>query len=124
MSATVLISIIAMILVVIFGVSITVLVSKALSNAFRTLDRMHERNGQHVDTLLDRLVAIDWEKFAALKAMEDPAEGGFIVPEDQQEEGSIEVPRKWGSLRALRERTTLTPDEERLLAEDEEEMTR
>lgn len=124
MTALLIFGIVGMILTVSFGVTITVLVSRALSSAFRTVDSMNERNGKHIDTLLDRLVAIDWEKFAALKAMEDPQEGGFFEPGGDEEETGVEVRTSWGTLSRLRERTELTADEERLLAEDEAEMTR
>jgi hypothetical protein len=118
MIALLIFGIISLILTVSFGVTITVLVSKALSDAFRTINAMSKRNGEQIDKLLDRLVAIDWEKYATLRSLEDAEEGAFIPPSDGQEEGGLEKPRRFPRLAALRERTELTPDEERLIAED------
>src|SRR5438105_6679562 len=88
--AALLISIVALILTVTTCVAVTVLVSRALTNAFSTLDSMHARNGQQVSSLLDRLAAIRWEDLVSLRSSEEPEEGGFFAP-GEREEVSVEI---------------------------------
>lgn len=118
MTALLISSILLTVLSVASSVLITVLSFKASSRAFQTLDSMQARHVQQVDVLLDRLVAIDWEKFAVLKSMQDPEVGGFFEPGSDEEDEKSSRGGEWGSLSTLRERTRLTADEERLLAED------
>lgn len=119
MTAILIIGILALILIFGFSVLITVLVSRALSRAFLTLNSMHARSARHLDSVLDRLMTIRWEDYAALKSViEDVDDGGFLTPEEQAEDDEAKLPPSWGHLSALRERMTLTPDEEALLEED------
>jgi hypothetical protein len=99
-TASVIISIIALILTTATSIAITVLVSRALSSAFRTLDTMHKRQVQQLSGLLDRFQAIKWEDLAALRGLEEPAEGGFFPPASNREEaeGGQMVRTPFGSL--------------------------
>lgn len=116
MTASVVISIVALIVVSVTCVSITVLVSKALSSAFSTLNAMHARSGKQMDSVLDRLVALDWEKLAALRSIDEPTEGGFYSPDEQLAPVEVQPPARWGSIQSM-----FTEDEEALLAEDFDE---
>lgn len=118
MTASVIVSIIALIVVSATCVAVTVLVSRALADAFRAIDKMHSRSAEHQGKLLDRFIALDFEKLYTLQLAEDDGDvGGFIAPEDQEEEHEQEMPPpKWGSLTALRER--LSDEERELLDED------
>jgi hypothetical protein len=53
-----------------------------------------------------------------LQSIKEPDEGGFEVPGDDEDEAATMVRTNWGRLVPLGERTTLTADEEVLLAED------
>jgi hypothetical protein len=120
-TATVIFGIVAMILVVVFGVTITVLVSRALSSAFSTLNSMDIRHGKRMEGLLDRFQAIKWEDLAALRSIEDADEGGFMTPTEQRGESGemrIEEPGRWGALSALNDRLRLSEEERALLEED------
>lgn len=121
MTASVIISIFALAVLSTTCVAVTVFVSRALADAFRAIDRMHKRSAEHQGKLLDRFIALDFEKLYTLQvASDDGDEGGFISPEDQgddDEEHEQEIPKPaWGSLTALRER--LTDEERELLEED------
>lgn len=103
-------------------VAVTVLVSRALSSAFQTVNSMHERFARHQDRTLDRLMAVKWEDYVQLRELQvpDTQEGGFIPPEEQVEEGemAIEPPGGWGYLNNLRDRLAVTEEEEEFLRED------
>jgi hypothetical protein len=114
-TALLIFGIVAVILIVGFCVAVTVLVSRALTDVIQMSDRMHKRSTEEQDKLLDRLVAIDWERYAALQTLKEPDEGGFEVPGEDDSETTV-VRTNWGKL--LHERTELTADEEVLLAED------
>lgn len=118
MTATVIISIFALIVVSATCIAVTVLVSRALSSAFRAIDKMHERSAGQQGKLLDRFIALDFEKIYTLRlADDDTGESGGFIPPDEQQEHEQEMPaRSWGSLTALRER--LSEDERELLDED------
>ena len=81
---------------------------------------MQERHSQHMDRTLDRLMAIKWEDYIALRDFEVPEEGGFLTPEEQAQEAGITVeePGRWGTLSHLRDRVEAADHEERLLRED------
>lgn len=120
MSASVLISIVALILTCATAISVTVLVSRALTSAFRALDSMHKRAGDQQSQLLDRFQAIRWEDLAALRSTSDAEDGGFFPPLTvvDVEPGLVEQHTKglWG--RMGNHQTELTDDEAELLAED------
>jgi hypothetical protein len=111
-------------LLVILGlaITVTVLVSQALTDAFRTLDHMHERSQKNLDKVLDRLMTIRWEDYVATQAMSEEEEGGFFTPEEQREEqpGMVEVeePGLWGHLSGLRSRAEVDEEETQILRED------
>lgn len=122
MNASVLISIIALILTFATCVSITVLVSRALSNAFRTIESMHDRMQSANDKTLDRLMTIRWEDYVSVQTLQDDQEGGFFTPEEQGEEiqSGTEVvePSRWGALSTLSSRLEALDNEQKLLDED------
>lgn len=119
MTALLILGIVALVLTVTFGVLITVLVSQSLSRAFLALDRMHLRNAKHLDSVLNRLMAIRWEDYAALASITEEAEdGAFLSPEDQMDDDEKPTPTNWGHLSRLRERISLTSEEAELLDED------
>lgn len=122
MTASVIISIVALIVTSTTAIAVTVLVSQALSNAFRALSDMHERAGKQQSQLLDRFQAIRWEDLAALRSVDETDEGGFFPPTEDAEPGEVtqELPGRWGSLSALRER--LSKEEQALLDEDFDEV--
>lgn len=95
-------------------------VLKTLPRAFDTVERMQNRHAEHMDKTLDRLMAIKWEDYVALRDMEQPEDGGFFSPEDQRKEAGIEVeePGRWGDLRVSRDRLEAMANEEDLLRED------
>lgn len=99
MTASVVISIIALTVMTATMIAVTVLVSHALANAFRALDQMHERSAQQMSGLLDRFQAIRWEDLAALRSIEEPDDGGFIPPTPRKPPAvDDDDPGQWGSL--------------------------
>lgn len=118
-TALLIIGVFVLILTMSFTVLVTVLVFRALSRAFLTLDRMQDHSARHVDSILDRLMTIKWEDFAALRSVGEDVDGGeFLTPEEQREDDEVSKPAMWGHLSALRERISLTEDEQALLDED------
>jgi hypothetical protein len=118
-TASVLIGIACLIVLSSWGIAVTVLLSRALSKAFLTIDRMHLRNSQVFESatgkLLNRLMTIKWEDYVTVEAYEkaDDEEGGFIPPEGAEPEAVTQVlPVR------LRERVYTTPEEQALLDED------
>lgn len=118
MSATVIISIVAVISFSIISITVAVLVSRTLAKTYLLLSHMQSRAYQQQDKLLDRLAAIKWEDLAALRSIEDSQPGGFVAPEEQQQEGGQEMPTRanWPALSQLQER--LSKEEAELLSED------
>jgi hypothetical protein len=108
-------SIFALLITVAFGVVVAVILSNGLSRITSNQSRQNERHAKQIDSLLDRLVSIDWEKYVVMQSLKEPDEGSFEVPIDEDSETTV-VSTNWG--RTLRERTGLTADEEKILAED------
>jgi hypothetical protein len=123
-TASVIIGIVALILITIFGVLVAYMISKALSKAFLALDRIDERNSESLQKTLDRLMTIDWEKYAALRSMEDTSEeGGFAAPGEAEDGGQL-VPNFLGRMR-MTTMPDLDAEEQALLDEDfPEEVSR
>ena len=113
-------------IVAILSLSATVLalhiVFKAHSRTLETLDSVHERQSRQLDSTLDRLVALDWEKLAALRSADTEDVGGFFPPAEPEEgEQEEQEGGRWGALRELRlrgERMAPTAEEQALLDED------
>lgn len=121
MSTSVIISTIALTFAFITSVCITVLVSKALSRAFSTINSMHIRSQASLDKTLDRLMTIRWEDFVSTRSMqEEGEEGGFFTPEEQGNESSVTIvePGRWGALSQLNDRLEALDNENKLLDED------
>lgn len=122
MSASLTVSIVSLILIFATCISITVLVSKALSNAFRTIESMHDRMQAANDKTLDRLMTIRWEDFVASQTYQEDDTGGFFTPDEQKGDSSggtqVVEPSRWGSLSLLNERLEALDNEQKLLDED------
>jgi hypothetical protein len=122
--ATVIISIAALI-----SLSVTVLLvasafRQALHNASRSLERLDARHEKHLDTVLDRLMAIKWEDYAAVRSLDEDQVGGFYPPmhEADDETAVLEVEGpKWGHLHRTAERLQKLENEETLINEDFDE---
>lgn len=118
MTAALIIGIVSMICLTTLSVAVAVLSRQSVSDAFHALERNERRSERHLSTVLDRLMAIDWANVVAMRSVEEPDEGGFIVPEDQKE-GEVEVQdTRWGHLSAMRERLDLLDNESELVEED------
>ena len=121
MSASVILGFFAVTVSFIVTVSVTVLFSRALTSAFSTISSLHERSSRQQDKLIDRLVAIRWEDYAALRSATDETQeyGGFFTPEEQQEEPTgLDVPG-YGTLSTLQDRlAAIASHEETLIKED------
>jgi len=86
---------------------VTVLFCRALSDISRYQDRLISRHHRELQSLLDRLTAVKWEDYAALRSISEPEqEGGFFepgesTPENEDErETAVQVisPGLWGRL--------------------------
>lgn len=97
-------------------------VLKAIPRAFDALDSMQARHSQHMDQLLNRLMAIRWEDYVQVRDLEEPEYGGFQTPEEQRESGDepvmVEGPRGWGTMSRRRENLEALANEETLVMED------
>lgn len=60
-------------------------ISESLSNAIRTLERVHANDGKRIDTVLDRLMAKDFESFKSFQLAEEAESGGQEFPEEEAE---------------------------------------
>ena len=122
MTAAALIGLIVVILSLTTVVLALHIVFKAHSKTLETLNSVHVRQSGQLDTVLDRLVALDWEKLAALRSVEGEQEGGFFPPDlDEDQIQRDEEASRWASLRELRlrgDRMTPTSEEQALLDED------
>jgi hypothetical protein len=100
-------------------VLIAVLSSRAVTDAYRTLDRAHQSHARQVDGLLNRLQAVRWEDFAALQTtLEEGADvGGYYPPEDETETGQYR-PNFLGN---MRRQSTNSSSEDTLIDEDFDE---
>lgn len=118
MSASVLISIIALTFAFATAISVTVLVSRSLANAFRTIESMHTRSYAALDKTLDRLMAIKWEDFVAMQNIDEGEDGGFFAPDEQEDETpSLQQPGLWGRLVTVPE-DPASREEQLILDED------
>jgi len=57
--------------------------SQTLSNALSTVERVHANDGRRIDTILDRLMAMDFESFKSYQLAEESEEGGQEFPEEE-----------------------------------------
>jgi hypothetical protein len=58
-------------------------VSETLSNALRTLERVHTNDGKRIDTILDRFMAMDFQMFKNYQLAEEAEEGGQEIFEEE-----------------------------------------
>jgi len=66
-------------------------VSQTLSNALSTLERVHTNDGKRIDSILDRLMAMDFESFKQYQLAEEADEGGQETF-DEEPSVHLEVP--------------------------------
>jgi hypothetical protein len=110
------------------SLSVTVLlVAQAFRQALATLSRANERtelrHQQHLDTVLDRLMTIKWEDYAAVRTIDEDQVGGFFPQgsgEDDEGETEIITPT-WGHLHKTSERLRASAEEAILIDEDFDE---
>ena len=57
--------------------------SQTLANALSTLERVHTNDGRRIDSILDRLMAMDFESFKSYQLAEESEEGGQEFPEEE-----------------------------------------
>lgn len=69
---------------------------RTLTNALSLVERVHTNDGKRIDTILDRLMAIDFESFKNWQMAESDEEGGIEEPDLEGFDGEpfarIEVP--------------------------------
>jgi hypothetical protein len=105
-------------------VLVAVQIRKNVSDAFLALERHEARNERQVNMLLNRLMTIRWEDFAAIEAIEDAEEeGGQVIPTRRNGDGDEAWvdDGKWGVMSTLRERLRLLDEEEQIVDEDFDE---
>ena len=71
--------------------------SQTLSNALLTLERVHTNDGKRIDTILDRLMAMDFETFKNYQLAEQADEGGQEFPEEEATV-AVEIPGRTHAL--------------------------
>jgi len=128
MTASVIIAALAMILLVIIAVVALYVLRESVSRMSEMLNRIEsrtraaERHQSHaLQTVLDRLMTIKWEDFAAIKNLDEDEEGGFTPPTYADEPESVQTGGDWGSLSTLHERMRLLDNEQEILNEDFDE---
>ncbi len=106
---------------VVVTVRVTAAFSRSLSNVYLALERIESRYEKQTSDLLDRLMTIRWENYAAIKTDDGGEEGEFILPqalrEDDDEDGG-QTGGQWGALASLRDRMAISDEERALLEED------
>jgi hypothetical protein len=103
-----------------WAVLITVQFLRALQSAHLMTERVHARQSKQLDKLLDRFMAMDFERFKSYELASESQPGGFEAPEEQTplSEAATVVYSGWGSLDQTLEKIDLIDQEERLVSED------
>jgi len=123
-TALLIIGIIVVICLTATTVVVAVTSRQSVSDAFLSLERSRIDYEKGLSKVLDRLMTIHWEDFAAVQAAADDEEGGFITPALSREDDSDDTmvdDGKWGRMSSLRERLHLLDEEEALVNEDFDE---
>ena len=93
---------------------IAVLFSRTLADTVSLVDRVHTRAVAHDDSLLDRIMAADWQSFREARAEDLVEDGGqiFPSPDGDEEMGELIVTQLSDEelRRMANERTLLTED--------------
>lgn len=74
------------IVVGVFSISVFLMLqqlSGTLANALSTLERVHTNDGKRIDSILDRLMAMDFESFKSYQLAEEAEVGGQEFPEEE-----------------------------------------
>jgi len=91
----------------------------AHNRTLKSLETIHDRNAQQLDSVLDRFMALDFSLFKAYQSSEEAELGGFSDPD---EEGEVLAFTPGGQSRdinaELLEDLAARANEEQLLAED------
>jgi hypothetical protein len=120
-TALLIIGIIVVICLTATSIVVAVTSRQSVSDAFLSLDRSRVDYEKSLSKVLDRLMTIRWEDFAAVQASADDEEGGFITPADSDNDDTMVDDGKWGRMSTLRERLHLLDEEEALVDEDFDE---
>lgn len=100
-------------------VRLTVTVSRTSSNALASLIALDQRHSEQVRSLVDRLMAQDWEAVRLHEGAEETEEGGFIEPE---EEHTVHYPAEaglWARASSAQERAAVLDEVAQLADEDD-----
>ena len=123
--ASVILGSLALISLSVTVVLVTAAYRQALQNLSRNLERLDARHERHLDTVLDRLMAVKWEDFVALRStVGEEQEGGFYPPTSGTEEDTAVIEQTggmWGRLGSAADRLRLNEEEQILLDEDFDE---
>lgn len=100
MTASVIVSIVVVIGVLCWAAGVAVLLSRALSRSLEHADKIHIRAQDHLDTVLDRLMAVDFETLKMHHSADEAEEGGFEGPDEEEggQEGPTGALGRWGTL--------------------------
>ena len=63
--------------------------TRAHTDTLNSLERVHDRQSQQLDSVLDRFMALDFSLFKAYQSTEDAEPGGFTEPEDEELTGVV-----------------------------------
>jgi hypothetical protein len=122
--ATVIVSISALILLSVIVFMVASAFRQSLQSLSRMSERRDDRHQRHLDTVLDRLMAIKWEDYAAIRATDEDIDGGFYPPmrDDSEDTAVMHIKEpKWGHLGTLSERARLNEEEAIIIEEDFDE---
>jgi hypothetical protein len=120
-TALVIVSVLAMSVTLIWGILVTVQFRKALESAFLHATRSHQRQSAQLDKVLDRFMALDFERFKSYELAGESEPGGFVAPEEQvspPQDNLVQVYPSWGSLDRTAAAVEAWENEETLVAED------
>lgn len=83
MTAALIVSLILNIALLVTAVCVTVLFSRALQTAVSLTDRVHTKSTKQIESLCDRLMAVDYTQFHTMREERETEEGGQILPTDE-----------------------------------------
>jgi len=82
---------------------------------------MHERQSKQIDQLLDRFMAMDFDRFKSHQSAEESQPGEFVAPEDQRrdlDDTVVQIYPSWGSLDRTAAMMEALENEQTLVQED------
>src|SRR5215831_15119622 len=120
-TATVVIAILAVTVLFIVTLMIAATFRQVLTRIADARDTENAMRDAQLQRLLDRFMAIRWEDYVSMQAMQEtPEEGGFLTPEEQHAEAETQVieGERWGPLSRKAQDQQLSDTEQKLLDED------